>query len=55
MTKAICWKCGEFKSGSVAPCPNCNADPETEDDLLKSLFLTDHYHDEDGLKNYRNK
>ena len=49
MTKAICWKCGEFKSGSFVPCPSCNADPETEDDLLKSLFLTDHYHDEDGL------
>ena len=49
MTKAICWKCGEFKSGSFVPCPSCNADPETENDLHKSLFLTDHYHDEDGL------
>ena len=49
MTKAVCWKCGEFKSGSFVPCPACNADAETDDELLKSLFLTSHYHDEDGL------
>ena len=49
MTKAVCWKCGEFKSGSFVPCPVSNADPETDDELLKSLFLTSHYHDEDGL------
>ena len=49
MTKAICWKCGVFKTGSFIPCPNCNADPITEDERLISLFLTDHYHDEAAL------
>ena len=49
MTKAICWNCGVFKSGSFIPCPNCNADPTTEDERLISLFLTDHYHDEAAL------
>ena len=49
MTKAICWKCGVFKTGSFIPCPNCNADPTTEDERLISLFLTDHYHDEAAL------
>ena len=32
MTKAVCWKCGEFKSGSFVPCPVCNADAETDDE-----------------------
>ena len=49
MTKAIFWKCGVFKTGSFVPCPNCNADPITEDNKLISLFLTDHYHDEASL------
>ena len=49
MTKAICWRCGEYKSGSFVPCPKCNADPTTEDERIISLFLTDHYQDETSL------
>ena len=49
MTKAICWECGVFKSGSFIPFPNCNADATTEDERLISFFLTDHYHDETEL------
>ena len=49
MTKAICWQCGAFKTGSWIPCPNCSADPITNDERIISLFLSDHYHNEKSL------
>ena len=55
MTKAICWKCGKFKHGGFNECDKCNAIPNTEDELITSLFLTDHYQDEEGLKRLQEK
>ena len=49
MTRAICWQCGAFKSGSWMPCPKCSADPITDDERIISLFLSDHYHNEKSL------
>ena len=49
MTRAICWQCGAFKSGSWMPCPICSADPITDDERIISLFLSDHYHNEKSL------
>ena len=49
MTRAICWQCGAFKSGSWMPCQNCNADPITDDERIISLFLSDHYHNKKSL------
>ena len=49
MTRAICWQCGAFKSGSWMPCPNCSSDPITDDERIISLFLSDHYHNEKSL------
>ncbi len=31
------------------PCPNCSADPLTDDERIISLFLSDHYHNEKSL------
>jgi len=50
MTKALCWQCGEFKSGAFNPCLACDAIPRNEDEILISLLLTDHYHSEDDLE-----
>mgnify|MGYP001301757813 CR=1 FL=1 len=49
MTKAICWKCGEFKSGSFLECEKCKAEPITDDARLISMLLSDHYHSNEGL------
>ena len=49
MTRAICWQCGAFKSGSWKPCTNCSADPISDDERIISLFLSDHYHNEKSL------
>jgi len=43
MTVAICFACGEFKTGAFTPCPACGAAPQTDADLAHSLALTDHY------------
>ena len=49
MTKALCWQCGEFKFGAFNPCPACNAEPGTEEEIMVSLLLTDHDLSEDEL------
>jgi hypothetical protein len=53
MTRAICQKCGEDKSGSFVPCPNCEFDPATDDELIAALLLSDHYQDEETLEDNR--
>lgn len=45
MTMAVCFKCGVIKFGAFVPCPQCSATPKTEDDLVLSLAMTDHYFD----------
>jgi hypothetical protein len=45
MTRAVCYKCGARKDGAFIDCPECEAAPATEDTLVISLALTDHYFD----------
>jgi len=49
MTEAVCYKCGARKFGAFVPCPECHVAPKTEDALVMSLALTDHYFDLDVL------
>lgn len=50
MTIAVCWKCGEMKWGAFNPCPKCKAIPSTEDDLVMSLAMSDHYFDQPTME-----
>jgi hypothetical protein len=43
MTVAVCVKCGAIKHGAFNPCVACGERPASEDDLVYSLVLTDHY------------
>lgn len=45
MTMAVCHNCGEIKFGAFVPCPKCHDFPQTEDELILSLAMTDHYFD----------
>jgi hypothetical protein len=45
MTQAVCFKCGEMKHGAFTDCSCCGARPVTDDDLVISLAMTDHYFD----------
>ncbi|ANE54044.1 hypothetical protein [Methylomonas sp. DH-1] len=45
MTQAVCFKCGEIKFGAFVLCPNCNARPAADEELILSLAMTDHYFD----------
>ena len=50
MTIAVCFKCGATKWGAFTSCKECSAQPVSDDDLLKSLALTDHYLDHAALE-----
>lgn len=50
MTKAVCFNCGEFKLSAFKVCSLCKRMPETDDQLVMSLALTDHYFDLPTLK-----
>lgn len=43
MTMAVCFRCGIIKFGAFVPCPECAAAPRGEDELARSLAMTDHY------------
>ena len=49
MTQAICFKCGATKHGAFTLCKSCQTRPLSEDDLMKSLALTDHHLSEASL------
>jgi hypothetical protein len=50
MTQAVCFNCGAIKWGAFNDCDHCNAHPSTDDELMISLALTDHYFDLAALK-----
>jgi hypothetical protein len=50
MTVAVCFKCGEIKFGAFSPCQSCGAEPKSDDDLVLSLAMTDHYHERPALQ-----
>jgi len=43
MTHAICFSCGEDKSGSFVECPACKSFPQSDDDMVLSMALNDNY------------
>jgi hypothetical protein len=45
MTQAVCFKCGKMKHGAFTNCPHCGGRPVTDDELVLSLAITDHYFD----------
>lgn len=50
MKQAVCYSCGEMKRGALAPCPHCGRSPESDDDLILSIGLTDRYLDDAELE-----
>jgi hypothetical protein len=43
MTVAVCIRCGAMKLGALTPCPECQFDPEANEDKAKAMVLTDHF------------
>jgi hypothetical protein len=44
MTQAVCIFCGSRKFGAFSVCDNCATEPNDEDQLAKSMLLTDHFY-----------
>jgi hypothetical protein len=55
LTVAVCLNCGELKYGSWVPCQNCGFNPETDEDVTKSLIVSDHHHSKEELEGISNK
>ncbi len=45
MTNAVCFQCGHLKFGSFLACDQCQAKPQTDEELIVSLAMSDHYFD----------
>ncbi|WP_298862714.1 hypothetical protein [uncultured Gimesia sp.] len=50
MTKAVCFQCGHIKFGSFLPCDQCQAKPQTDEELIVSMAMSDHYFDQVSLE-----
>ncbi len=50
MTKAVCFQCGQFKTGSFLPCDQCQAKPQTDEDLIVSIAMSDNFFDQPTLE-----
>ncbi|QDV49951.1 hypothetical protein [Gimesia fumaroli] len=50
MTKAVCFQCGHLKFGSFLACDECQAKPKTDDELIVSLAMSDHYFDQETME-----
>jgi hypothetical protein len=44
MTVAVCLVCGGQKLGSFNPCGRCAWSPNGDEDRIRSMMLSDHYH-----------
>lgn len=53
MTTAVCFKCGHMKSGSFVPCNQCHTIPRSDDEMIISLAMTDHYFEQATLESMR--
>jgi hypothetical protein len=49
MTVAICLRCGARKHGAWTRCPDCGFLPEDDEDLARSILVSDHVLDGTGL------
>ena len=43
MTTAVCYKCGAIKLGCWTTCDRCRVSPSSEDELVVSMALSDHF------------
>jgi hypothetical protein len=43
MTVAICLECGILKTGAWSACPNCGYQPRGEEQLARSLLVSDNW------------
>ena len=43
MTVAVCVRCGVTKFGALTPCKECRQTPETEQEVIYSMALSDHF------------
>ena len=50
MTLAVCIRCGAMKVGAPTPCPECQFEPQENDDKAKAMLLTDHFLSETELE-----
>jgi hypothetical protein len=50
MTQAVCFYCGAIKFGAFVACEQCNRIPKTDDELVLSLAMTDHYFERKTLE-----
>ena len=50
MTKAVCFQCGHLKFGSFLPCDLCQAKPQTDEELIVSMAMSDHYFDQPTME-----
>lgn len=50
MTVALCLNCGGLKVGAFSRCPHCSFEPETDEDITKSLMMSDHHFNVELLK-----
>lgn len=49
MTQSICFNCGAEKSGPFTRCSTCNAIPSDDEQLARSLALSEHLHSKGQL------
>ena len=52
MTKSVCFRCGRIKWGSFTRCEHCGTAPASDDELLQSLVLSDHYYESSQLDQF---
>lgn len=50
MTMAVCIRCGADKFGAWTPCTACDFTPESDEEMAKSVILSDHHITTAGLK-----
>ena len=43
MTQAVCIHCGSMKFGAVNLCNSCGFRPSSEDEIIRSVAMSDHY------------
>ena len=43
MTIALCLNCGKQKVGAFSDCPHCGVASKTEEEMTKSLMMSDHH------------
>tara|TARA_R110002095_G_scaffold103660_1_gene90848 strand:- start:592 stop:882 length:291 start_codon:yes stop_codon:yes gene_type:complete len=50
MTTAVCFHCGHLKFGSFNICEECQTQPRTDEELIVSLAMSDHYFDQPTME-----